>query len=158
MSFGHVHFTFMGFKGQICIWEGFSFLSPQTSCNGSLFSFPRALSLYPDFGTGHFYFRTKLSHGNMGLLEHKGGWDCTGWGNAHSNSHLSLSKPSPLYIAGICFFSVGFQTWIYMMFFNAERSERIWIFTVEFSFLLNRHVHGFSCLGLRMYMRCWPSG
>ena len=97
MSFGHVRFTFMGFKGQICIWEGFSFLSPQTSCNGSLFSLPRLLSLHPDFGTGYFCFRTKLSHGIWGLLEHKGDWDCTGWGNAHSNSHLSLSKPNPLY-------------------------------------------------------------
>lgn len=70
----------------------------------------------------------------MGLLEHKGGWDCTGWGNVHSNSHLSLFKPSPLFIAGICFFSVGFQIWIYMMFFNAERSERIWILLLGFLF------------------------
>lgn len=70
----------------------------------------------------------------MGLLEHKGGWDCTGWGNVHSNSHLSLFKPSPLFIAGICFFSVGSQIWIYMMFFNAERSERIWILLLSFLF------------------------
>lgn len=38
------------------------------------------------------------------------------------------------FITGICFFSVGSQIWIYMLFFNAEQSERIWIFTVEFSF------------------------
>lgn len=70
----------------------------------------------------------------MGLLEHKGGWDCTGWGTYIPILILSLFKPSPLFIAGICFFSVGFQIWIYMMFFNAERSERIWILLLSFLF------------------------
>jgi len=114
-------------------WEGFSFLSPQTSCNGLLFSFPRALSLHPEFWNGSFLFSHQIKSWDMGLLEHKGGWDCTGWGNVHSNSHLSLFKPSPLFIAGICFFSVGFQIWIYMI-FNAERSERIWVLLLGFLF------------------------
>jgi len=124
----------MGFKGQICIWEGFSFLSPQTSCNGSLFSFPRALSLHPDFGTGHFCFRTKSSHGIWDYSSIKAAGTAPDGGTYIPILILSLFKPSPLFIAGICFFSVGFQIWIYMMFFNAERSERIWILLLSFLF------------------------
>jgi len=35
------------------------FISQSTNeLQRSLFSFPRAISLHPDFGSGHFYFRT----------------------------------------------------------------------------------------------------
>jgi len=110
MSFGHVRFTFMGFKGQICIGRGFHFSVHKRAATARSLAFPGFFHFTRILERVIFVFAPNQSW-DMGLLEHKGGWDCTGWGNVHSNSHLSLFKPSPFFIAGICFFSVGFQIW-----------------------------------------------